>query len=112
MGSCYFGGKDEQFVCCIGEGTDPPFFVRVRVLTLADAVGDMHIWDRETATLLHYIRPMCMPKLRDTTCMGWNNVLNGAVMFATGSRDGKVRVWSTAVVQQGAPGSSAMVSDE
>ena len=80
------------------------------VLTHTDAAGDMHIWDRETAVPLRYVRPMSIPKLRDLTCIEWNNALDEPLMFATGSHDGKVRVWSTAVVvQDGASGSATVV---
>ena len=61
--------------------------------------GDVHVWDRETAALLRYLRPMNMSELRDMTCIGWNNGMDEPMMFATGSHDGTVRVWSTAMVQ-------------
>ncbi|KAF8433293.1 WD40-repeat-containing domain protein [Boletus edulis BED1] len=81
-GSCYFGGNDEQFVFCVGKA------------------GDVHIWDRETAALLRYIRPMNMSETRDMTCIGWNDGTDESMMFATGSHDGTVRVWSTAMVNR------------
>jgi len=81
-GSCYFGGTDEQFVFCVGKA------------------GDVHVWDQETAALLRYLRPMNMPELRDMTCIGWNNGMDEPMMFATGSHDGTVRVWSTAEMRR------------
>ncbi|KAG1850768.1 hypothetical protein C8R48DRAFT_778113 [Suillus tomentosus] len=38
-GSSYFGDKEDQLVLCAGKA------------------GDIHIWDRDSAALLHYIRP-------------------------------------------------------
>ncbi|KAG9318950.1 WD40-repeat-containing domain protein [Chiua virens] len=81
-GSCYFGGKDEQFVFCIGKA------------------GDVHVWDRDTAALLRYLRPMNMSESTDMTCIAWNNGMDDPMMFATGSHDGAVRIWSTAMVQR------------
>ncbi|KAH0836398.1 WD40-repeat-containing domain protein [Lanmaoa asiatica] len=92
-GSCYFGGKDEQFVFCVGKA------------------GDVHVWDRETAALLRYLRPMNMPELRDMTCIGWNNGTDEPMMFATGSHDGTVRVWSTAVAHRTSGSSTEVESD-
>ncbi|KAF9244203.1 WD40-repeat-containing domain protein [Melanogaster broomeanus] len=77
-GSCYFGGKDEQFVFCGGKS------------------GDVHIWDRETAALLRYLRPPNLLELRDLMCISWNNSTDDPLMFATGSQDGMVRMWTTA----------------
>ncbi|KAG6369083.1 hypothetical protein JVT61DRAFT_3969 [Boletus reticuloceps] len=64
------------------------------------SAGDVHIWDRETAALLRYIRPMNMSETRDMTCIGWNDGTDESMMFATGSHDGTVRVWSTAMVNR------------
>lgn len=41
---------------------------------------------------------MNVSELRDMTCIGWNNGMDEPMMFATGSHDGTVRVWSTAMV--------------
>ncbi|KAI6012979.1 hypothetical protein EDC04DRAFT_2904814 [Pisolithus marmoratus] len=78
-GSCYFGGCDDQFVVCAGK------------------TGDVHIWDRDSATLLHFIGPQ--GARGDLTCIGWNRGLTDlkTAMFATGSHGGVVRVWSTYV---------------
>ena len=88
-------------------------FSRSRSLfTLADAAGDVHIWDRDTAALLRYLRPMNMPELRDMTCIGWNSATDEPMMFATGSHDGTVRVWSTTTVYRETSGSSTEVESE
>ncbi|KIJ06708.1 hypothetical protein PAXINDRAFT_177738 [Paxillus involutus ATCC 200175] len=77
VGPCQFGGKDDQFVLC------------------AAKTGDIHIWDRETAAPLHCIRPQNTPGVGDLTCIGWNYATDDPMMFATGSHDGKVRIYST-----------------
>lgn len=79
VGSCCFGGCDDQFVVCAGK------------------TGDIHIWDRDSAALLHFIAPHVTRG--DLTCIGWNRGLKDlkTAMFATGSHSGVVRVWSTDV---------------
>lgn len=74
---------------------DPTHIHRPLALHVA---GDVHVWDRETAALLWYLRPMNIPELRDMTCIGWNDGTDEPMMFATGSHDGTVRVWSTDMV--------------
>ncbi|KAH7927942.1 WD40 repeat-like protein [Leucogyrophana mollusca] len=74
-GPSYFGGKDDQLVLCGGKA------------------GDIHIWDRESAALLHYVRPPALGG--DLTCIAWNHATDDPFMFATGSHDGTVRIWST-----------------
>ncbi|KAH7913231.1 hypothetical protein BJ138DRAFT_1223683 [Hygrophoropsis aurantiaca] len=74
-GPSYFGGKDDQLVLCGGK------------------TGDIHIWDRESAALLHYVRPPALGG--DLTCIAWNHATDNPFMFATGSHDGTVRIWST-----------------
>ncbi|KAG1752309.1 uncharacterized protein EDB91DRAFT_1101781 [Suillus paluster] len=74
-GPSYFGGKEDQLVLCAGKA------------------GDIHIWDRDTAALLHYIRPQTFGG--DLTCVAWNHSTDEPFMFATGSHDGTVRIWTT-----------------
>ncbi|KAI6125837.1 WD40-repeat-containing domain protein, partial [Pisolithus croceorrhizus] len=78
-GSCCFGGCDDQFVVCAGK------------------IGDVHVWDRDSAALLHFISPQSGKG--DLACIGWNGGLKGlkTAMFATGSHHGMVRVWSTEI---------------
>ncbi|TFK38127.1 WD40-repeat-containing domain protein [Crucibulum laeve] len=73
-GPSYFGGKNDELVVCAGKA------------------GDIHIWDRESATLLHHIRGKTYGG--DLTCIAWNHASEDPFMFATGSHDGGVRVWS------------------
>ena len=54
--------------------------------------GDIHIWDRESGTLLHHIRAQAVGG--DLTCIAWNHAWD-TFMFATGSHDGGVRVWTS-----------------
>ncbi|KAJ3554822.1 hypothetical protein NM688_g2905 [Phlebia brevispora] len=72
-GPSYFGGKNDQLILCAGKG------------------GDIHIWDRDSAALLHYIPPQGGG---DLTCVAWNPI-SDPFMFATGSHDGAVRIWTS-----------------
>jgi WD40 repeat protein len=65
------------------------------ILTYAylNIAGDIHIWDRDSAALLHYIRPQTFGG--DLTCVAWNHSTDEPFMFATGSHDGTVRIWTT-----------------
>ena len=53
--------------------------------------GDIHIWDRESGALLHHIRAQVVGG--DLTCVACNPVAD-SLMFATGSHDGAVRIWT------------------
>lgn len=74
-GPSHFGGKDDQLVLCAGKA------------------GDIHIWDRESGALLHHVRAQSLGG-GDLTCVAWNPAAD-PFMFATGSHDGAVRVWTT-----------------
>ncbi|KIK82317.1 hypothetical protein PAXRUDRAFT_35593 [Paxillus rubicundulus Ve08.2h10] len=74
-GHSYFGGKDDQLVLCAGKA------------------GDIHIWDRDSATLLHHVRAQDLGG--DLTCIAWNQSAEEPFMFATGSHDGTVHIWTT-----------------
>jgi hypothetical protein len=54
--------------------------------------GDIHIWDRESASYLHHIRAPLLGG--DMTCIAWNPAAD-PFMFATGSHDGSVQIWTT-----------------
>ncbi|KAG2052733.1 WD40 repeat-like protein [Suillus hirtellus] len=75
VGPSYFGGVDDQLVLCAGKA------------------GDIHIWERDTAILLHYIRPQAFGG--DLTCVAWNHSTDDPCMLATGSHDGTVHIWRT-----------------
>ncbi|KAF9051401.1 hypothetical protein BJ165DRAFT_1448497 [Panaeolus papilionaceus] len=73
-GPSYFGGQNNELVLCAGKA------------------GDIHIWDQESASLLHFI---CAQHLGgDLTCIAWNPAAEDPYMFATGSHDGAVRIWT------------------
>lgn len=74
-GHGYFGGRDDQLVLCAGKA------------------GDIYIWDRDSAILLHNIHGQALGG--DLTCLAWNQAVENVFMFATGSHDGAVRVWTT-----------------
>ncbi|KAI0676285.1 WD40 repeat-like protein [Trametes maxima] len=90
-GPSYFGGRSDQLVLCAGKA------------------GDIHIWDRESGTLLHHIRSQTVGG--DLTCIAWNHMWD-TFMFATGSHDGGVRIWTTPAHISGSIESSAAVSRE
>ncbi|KAJ7204755.1 quinon protein alcohol dehydrogenase-like superfamily [Mycena pura] len=74
-GPSYFGGKNDELVLCAGKA------------------GDIHIWDQESGTLLRHIRAQAQQS-GDLTCIAWNHATEDPFMFATGSHDGAVRIWT------------------
>ncbi|KIJ11156.1 hypothetical protein PAXINDRAFT_157371 [Paxillus involutus ATCC 200175] len=94
-GHSYFGGKDDQLVLCAGKA------------------GDIHIWDRDSAVLLHHVRAQDLGG--DLTCIACNQSAEDPFMFATGSHDGAVRIWTTSDApnrpqEQPGPTSSSLYS--
>ncbi|KAF9063012.1 hypothetical protein BDP27DRAFT_1335856 [Rhodocollybia butyracea] len=73
-GPSYFGGKNDELVLCAGKA------------------GDIHIWDQESGALLHHVRAQDLGG--DLTCIAWNHAEDNPFMFATGSHDGAVRIWT------------------
>ncbi|KAF7336808.1 Catabolite degradation [Mycena venus] len=73
-GPSYFGGKNDELVLCAGKS------------------GDIHIWDQESGMLLRYIPPA--QQNGDLSCIAWNHAADDPFMFATGSHDGGVRIWT------------------
>jgi WD40 repeat protein len=61
-------------------------------MTIFLIAGDIYIWDQESGTLLHVIRGQAFGA--DITCIAWNRVVEDPYMFAAGSHDGTVRVWT------------------
>ncbi|KAL5523027.1 hypothetical protein ACEPAF_1294 [Sanghuangporus sanghuang] len=74
-GPSYFGGNDDQLVLCAGKA------------------GDIHIWDRRTSYMLHSFQAQDIDN--DLTCIAWNHAVSSPFMFATGSHDGTVRLWTS-----------------
>ncbi|KAF9450606.1 WD40 repeat-like protein [Macrolepiota fuliginosa MF-IS2] len=85
-GPSYFGGKNHELVLCAGK------------------TGDIFIWDTESGALLHHIRAQA--HAGDLTCIAWNHALTDSFMFASGSHDGTVRIWTKP------PNSSNIVPDD
>ncbi|KAL0577193.1 hypothetical protein V5O48_004791 [Marasmius crinis-equi] len=73
-GPSYFGGKNDELVLCAAKS------------------GDIHIWDKESGSLLHHVRSSALGG--DLTCIAWNPAAEDPFMFATGSHDGTVRIWT------------------
>jgi hypothetical protein len=94
-GPSYFGGKDDQLMEKVGPF--PPekpiggIFANV-FIHLSYIAGDIHIWDRESGALLHHVREQVVGG--DLTCLAWNTTAD-RFMFATGSHDGAVRIWTS-----------------
>ncbi|KAJ6612693.1 hypothetical protein B0H10DRAFT_2278752 [Mycena sp. CBHHK59/15] len=74
-GPSYFGGKNDELVLCAGKA------------------GDIHIWDQESGTLLRHVRAQAQ-QTGDLTCIAWNHAAEDPFMFATGSHDGAVKIWT------------------
>ncbi|KAF8342880.1 uncharacterized protein EI90DRAFT_2964705 [Cantharellus anzutake] len=68
------GGTEDQIVLCAGKS------------------GEVHIWDRETAKLLHLLR--AQDQGSDLTGIAWNNSSPNQLMFASATHDGTVRIWT------------------
>jgi WD repeat-containing protein 26 len=66
------------------------------LLTCLSTAGDIHIWDRESGTLLHHVHAQSLGD-GDLTCVAWNPTAE-PFMFATGSHDGAVRIWNAVPV--------------
>lgn len=59
--------------------------------------GEVHIWDCESARLLHSLR--AQDRGSDLTCVAWNHASTSSLMFASASHDGTVRIWTAPVPQ-------------
>lgn len=55
--------------------------------------GDIYLWDRDSGTILHHIKTTSLNFNGDLTCLGWNPT-SDSFMFATGSHDGAVKIWT------------------
>ncbi|KAH9952076.1 WD40 repeat-like protein [Amylocystis lapponica] len=73
-GPSYFGGKSDQLVVSAGKA------------------GDIYVWDRRSAVLLHHIRGQDLAGSY-LTCVAWNSAAE-SFMFAAGTYDGAVRIWT------------------
>ncbi|CAK5261896.1 unnamed protein product [Mycena citricolor] len=71
--------------------------------------GDIHIWDQESGTLLRHIR--AAQQSGDLTCIAWNHAAEDPFMFATGSHDGAVRIWTKPIEISGGKGLAPLAID-
>lgn len=88
----YFGGDEDQPVLCAGKSEAVSLIKAIDRWPLVSSGGDIHIWDRDSSVLLHSLQTPDMDG--DLTCIAWNHAAM-PFMFATGSHDGTVRIWST-----------------
>lgn len=98
-GPSYFGGRNKELVLCAGKGElilprhpheDDSL---TKILTLFHSQGgDIFIWDTESGVLLHHI--LAQAHSGDLTCIAWNHAVSDPFMFASGSHDGTVRIWT------------------
>ncbi|KAJ3557991.1 hypothetical protein NP233_g11600 [Leucocoprinus birnbaumii] len=75
-GPSYFGGQNHELVLAGGKK------------------GDIFIWDTESGALLHHIRGQAQGHGGDLTCLAWNHAASNPFMFASGSHDGTVHIWT------------------
>ncbi|KAG8732880.1 hypothetical protein FRC10_000546 [Ceratobasidium sp. 414] len=75
-GQSYFGGPNDSFVCCSSKS------------------GEIFIWDRTSATLLHTLRPEDSEVIKNFAC---NGKAAPGFMLVTGALDGALRIWSSGV---------------
>ncbi|KAG8685982.1 hypothetical protein FRC08_012796 [Ceratobasidium sp. 394] len=73
-GQSYFGGLNDSFVCCSSKS------------------GEIFIWDRTSATLLHTLRPEDSEVIKNFAC---NGKAAPGFMLVTGALDGALRIWSS-----------------
>ncbi|CAE7180293.1 unnamed protein product [Rhizoctonia solani] len=73
-GQSFFGGPEEMFVCCSSKS------------------GEMYVWDRISATLLHTLRPDDSEVIKIFAC---NRRAIPQFMLVSGALDGTLRVWSS-----------------
>lgn len=81
-----------MLVVCAGKGTSTLPCTYVTPVLRTRIAGDIHVWDRESGSLLHHVRAQALGG--DLTCIAWNPVAD-PFMFATGSHDGGVRIWTS-----------------
>lgn len=75
-GQSFFGGLNDTFVCCSSKS------------------GEIFIWDRTSATLLHTLRPEDSEVIKNFTC---NQKAAPGLLLVTGALDGALRIWSSGI---------------
>ncbi|THG98556.1 hypothetical protein EW026_g3637 [Hermanssonia centrifuga] len=64
-----------------------------QLILRASTAGDIYVWDRDSATLLHQIH--VPTRLGHLTSFAWNRAASDSWMFVTGSHEGAVYIWTT-----------------
>ncbi|KAF8599355.1 WD40 repeat-like protein [Ceratobasidium sp. AG-I] len=83
-GQSYFGGPSDTFVCSSSKS------------------GEIFIWDRTSATLLHTLRPEDNEVIKNFAC---NHKPAPGFMLVSGALDGALRIWSSGAPSEfGTPG--------
>lgn len=94
----YFGGKNNELVLSFTKRWFQSFHTDTNNLSFAFSDGDIYMWDQESGILLHVIRGHGQGV--DITCVAWNRVAEDPYMFAGGSHDGTVRVWTRVLSEE------------
>ena len=83
--------------CALEKVGVPSSLLKSTSHAFTSVAGDIHIWDRESGSLLHHVRAQVLGG--DLTCIAWNHA-HDTFMFATGSHDGAVRIWTTPMLEE------------
>ncbi|KAH7322143.1 hypothetical protein B0J17DRAFT_633508 [Rhizoctonia solani] len=75
-GASFFGGPKDTFVIA------------------ASRAGEIYIWERSSAILLH---TLTTPSNKELTSLAWNGKSPNQFMLAAAARDGTIRMWRTKV---------------
>lgn len=92
-----FGGERDHLVLRVATGQRLSLLVYIRAMTSFTA-GRIFVWERDSATMLHCIR--APPALEGCiTSFAWNRG-SANYMFATGTRDGTVHIWTASASEE------------
>ncbi len=56
--------------------------------------GDVCVWDRDSGNLLHHIGVPSGVQIGRLSSLAWNSSMTKSFMFAAGSHDGAIRIWT------------------
>jgi len=100
LGPTYFPPGPSTFV---GPSSVGSFTGTTAIDTMIVAAGkrEVYLWDRKTARLLHTLRVKDYGS--DFTIATWNHECRKSLMFATGSHDGSIRIWTAPSPQNDPP---------
>ncbi len=93
-----FGGSHDQLILRASTSAFPVHVALSLAAYLTSnapnfAAGDIYVWDRDSATLLHQIH--VPTRLGHLTSFAWNRAASDSWMFVTGSHEGAVYIWTT-----------------